>query len=277
MTVAPHWRAALLAKRAVGRFHVVTVSGPEAAGRARAGQYASVAVGGPSSSLVLRRQLWIADTSAAGRHGGSLDLVVDAAEPGGAWLVSQAESAVVDTLAPLGRPFSLPRDPAGCVLIGFGAANAALVRLGQELVARGSRVTALLPADGSAYGGLASRRIASRSSEFVAETLAGTVADAAAECDVVYSAGTAEQIRTVVGALAGHSVAHQTALHLDVVCGVGTCTACAIPVQGRDGVTRMVRACAEGAVFNAALVRWADLGTVPGDCLGAPVEAQRSS
>jgi hypothetical protein len=41
-------------------------------------------------------------------------------------------------------------------------------------------------------------------------------------------------------------------------------------VVGDDGVSRMVRSCVEGPVFAGDRVRWADVGTVPPDALGAP-------
>jgi dihydroorotate dehydrogenase electron transfer subunit len=45
---------------------------------------------------------------------------------------------------------------------------------------------------------------------------------------------------------------------------------CVLPVVGDDGVTRMLRSCVDGPVFRGDRVRWADVGTVPPDALGAP-------
>jgi dihydroorotate dehydrogenase electron transfer subunit len=48
---------------------------------------------------------------------------------------------------------------------------------------------------------------------------------------------------------------------------------CVLPVVDDDGTTRMVRSCVEGPVFRGDRVRWAEIGTVPADALGAsPVE-----
>ena len=44
----------------------------------------------------------------------------------------------------------------------------------------------------------------------------------------------------------------------------------ALPVIGDDGVTRMLRACADGPVLRGERVRWSDLGTIPLEALGAP-------
>ena len=55
-----------------------------------------------------------------------------------------------------------------------------------------------------------------------------------------------------------------------MACGIGVCMGCVLPVTGTDGITRIVRACVDGPVFRADLVRWDDVGTIPFDALGAP-------
>jgi dihydroorotate dehydrogenase electron transfer subunit len=40
-------------------------------------------------------------------------------------------------------------------------------------------------------------------------------------------------------------------------------------VRGDDGRSRFVRSCVEGPVFPADRVRWADVGSLPADLLGA--------
>ena len=45
---------------------------------------------------------------------------------------------------------------------------------------------------------------------------------------------------------------------------------CVLPVVGSDGITRIVRSCVDGPVFRGDMVRWADVGTIPFDALGAP-------
>ncbi len=277
MITAGQWTASVMARRTAGEYSVVTLSAAGSAAAARPGQYASLRVGGAESSRLLRRALWIREATAGGRHGGTLDVVADVREPGGAWLAAQPESAPVDILAPLGRPFLLPRETVTCLLVGFGVATAPLIRLAEDLVSRGSRVRFLMLGDRAAFGVLGARRF---SAEVIDRAGTGadlpqTVADILADgADVVYSAGSAAELRDVAEGLAGTQVPHQAAIHSPLVCGSGTCTACAIPLTGRDSVTRMVRVCSEGPVFNADLVRWADLGTVPGDCLGASGEQQ---
>ncbi|NBO46545.1 MAG: dihydroorotate dehydrogenase electron transfer subunit, partial [Actinobacteria bacterium] len=62
----------------------------------------------------------------------------------------------------------------------------------------------------------------------------------------------------------------QCAVEESMACGVGVCMTCVLPVIGDDGVTRMVRSCVEGPVFRGDRVRWADVGSMPTDVLGAP-------
>jgi dihydroorotate dehydrogenase electron transfer subunit len=55
-----------------------------------------------------------------------------------------------------------------------------------------------------------------------------------------------------------------------MACGIGVCMTCVLPVVDTDGQTRMLRSCVAGPTFAGTAVRWADVGTVPSDCVGAP-------
>jgi dihydroorotate dehydrogenase electron transfer subunit len=54
-----------------------------------------------------------------------------------------------------------------------------------------------------------------------------------------------------------------------MACGIGVCMTCVLPVRGDDGKSRFVRSCVDGPVFDAARIRWADVGTLPPDLVGA--------
>src|SRR6201999_3950444 len=62
----------------------------------------------------------------------------------------------------------------------------------------------------------------------------------------------------------------QALIEQPTACGTGVCMSCVLPVVGSDGVTRIARACTDGPVFRADLVRWGDVNTIPFDALGAP-------
>lgn len=265
-----HWRAEVLAKRRAGDYAVLTIAAPGSADVCRPGHYGSVSVGGEDGQL-LRRQVWVGEVSASGRDGGTMDVVVDPGEPGGRRLAAREQGSTVDVIAPLGRPFSLPRQPVNAMLVAVGAGSAALIPLARRLGERECRVTFVFAGDEPAYGVLDARRVAAA---IVPPEPGRSVPDALSAAgthpDVMYSAGPAHVLREVAAVAAKDDIAHQAAVRTELLCGAGTCTACALPVRGRDGLTRIVRACVEGPVFNADLVRWDDLGTIPGDCLGAP-------
>ncbi|MDP4013414.1 MAG: hypothetical protein U0990_12165 [Candidatus Nanopelagicales bacterium] len=264
-----------MATRRSGRHAVVTLSAPGIADQVRAGQYAAVAVGGQNPSTLLRRAMWIAESAPTGRQGGVIEVVADAEETGGAWLAEQPRGAPVDVIAPLGRPFSAPVEPAVCLLIGIETSAAALLRLGALLTSRGSHVDYLLLGEPTrVYGALEARRLGSslRSEAIptgvnhrrarIADVVSAALSDA--DIDVVYSAGPAPDVAAVADVVAARGLPHQTALSRVTACGSGVCAACAVPVVGTDGITRVVRACTEGPVFDADRVLWQDLAPPQG-------------
>lgn len=270
MTLPAQWSATVLARRRAGPYVVLTVAARGVADRCRAGHFASVSVAGEDSAMLLRRQIWIANSSASGRDGGALELVIDPAEPGGRRVAATEPGAAIDVMAPLGRPFSLPREQVGVLMVACGGvATAPLIRLATDLGARGSRVTFLAHAEPEPFGMLDAKRVSTTAAVTDTELASAVAAHLGPDISVLYSAGPAHDVAAVARAAEG-AVAHQAALQTQLVCSAGTCTSCVVPVTGRDRVTRMVRACTEGPVFNADLVRWDDLGLIPPDCTDVP-------
>lgn len=87
---------------------------------------------------------------------------------------------------------------------------------------------------------------------------------------VVYACGPMPMLASVAQVAAAAGAHSQCAVEEAMACGVGVCMTCVLPVIGDDGTTRMVRSCTDGPVFFGDRVRWADVGTVPPDTLGAP-------
>jgi dihydroorotate dehydrogenase electron transfer subunit len=85
----------------------------------------------------------------------------------------------------------------------------------------------------------------------------------------VYGCGPMAMLRAVAEMAAAYDVPCQVAVEESMACGIGVCMTCVLPVIGADGRSRMVRSCVEGPVFDAGLVRWKDVGTMPADVLGA--------
>jgi dihydroorotate dehydrogenase electron transfer subunit len=91
--------------------------------------------------------------------------------------------------------------------------------------------------------------------------------------EVVYACGPMPMLRAVGDVARAHAIHAQVAVEEAMACGIGVCMTCVLPVRGADGASRFVRSCVEGPVFDADRVRWADVGTLPDDLVGADAMA----
>jgi dihydroorotate dehydrogenase electron transfer subunit len=190
----------------------------------------------------------------------------------------------IDIVGPLGKPFSLPKQPATCVLVGGGYGTAPLFPLADALRARGCRVDFVIGAtrEDRLFGALDAKRISATLSVTTDDGsvgLRGRVSDALPEvlattkADVVYACGPMGMLRAVSRICDAAAIPCQIAVEELMACGIGVCMTCVLPVIGDDGETRMVRSCVEGPVFHGDRVRFDDIGTIPSDAVGAPVPA----
>ena len=276
------YRAEVIATRRAGEYRVITLTAPGIPERARPGHFAAVAIGDVRSGMLLRRAFSISRVERKGAAGGVMELVVSAHGPGTVWLTERRRGDVVDVIAPLGKPFVLPKQPVAAVLVGGGYGAAPLFWLAERLQERGCRVDFVLGAatESRLFGVLEGRRIGSSmtvTTDDGSAGVAGRVTDVLGalmdehDTDVAYSCGPMPMLAAVTE-LAGARGAHsQTAVEEAMACGIGVCMTCVLPVVGADGRTRMTRSCIGGPVFDGHTVRWRDVGTVPADCVGAPV------
>ena len=272
-------RGTVLTVRQVDAYCAMTVVAPGIAARFRAGQFVAVAVGGPESSMLLRRAFSIHDVRPD--HGGTVEFVFAAVGPGTRWLAERRTRDVLDLSGPLGRPFPIPRDPVSCLLVGGGYGSAPLFPLADRLRSRGCQVDFLLGAASAdrVFGAQTARRTA-RSAVVTTEDgsmgVRGLITDRLtqviheARTDVIYSCGPMGMLRQVTTLASRYDIPVLTLVEESMACGIGVCMTCVLPVVGEDGVTRMVRSCVDGPVFHGDLVRWDDIGTIPFDALGAP-------
>ncbi|MEY2634845.1 MAG: hypothetical protein RIS75_785, partial [Actinomycetota bacterium] len=274
-------QAVLLSNRKVGEYHHLVLTAPAIADGVRPGHFAAVAVGGPQSSMILRRAFSIHRATQMTSQGPTLELIVSAHGAGTQWLVAQPAGAVIDVVSPLGKPFALPKQPASCLLVAGGYGSAPMTYLGEELIARGCQVDFVFGAatESKLFGALEAKRIARYFEITTDDGSAGTrgrVTDvmpdlmAKAQTDVVYSCGPMPMLKAIAKLSASYGVVSQCAVEESMACGIGVCMTCVLPVIGEDGVTRMVRSCVDGPVFRGDAVRWDEVGTVPSDTLGAP-------
>ncbi len=276
----------VLSVKRAGAFHHLTLVAPGVAERFRPGTLAALAVGGPLSASLLRRALPIHRARPTGAYGGTVEVVFEATEHGGAWLAGVPAGTQVDVVGPLGRPFALPKEPVTCVLVGDGCASAPLFALAERLRERGCAVHMLLggATEAHLFGVLEARRATRGVSVATADGSVGTpggVVDvlpdllARTGADVVYAAGPTPVLHAVAATAEAHGAWSQTAVQVAAPCGTGLCLGCVLPVVGEDGVTRMVRGCTEGPVFRGDRVRWRDIGTLPADAAGAAAMGER--
>ena len=282
-------RGAVLSTRRVGAYHHMSLVAPGIAEHTRPGQFVALAVGGPDTALVLRRAFSIYRVSARGVYGGTVEIVFAAVGAGTRWLAAQQQHTPVDVVGPLGRPFSLPRaasSPASVTLVGGGYGSAPLFALAEQLLNRGCRVDFVLGAGNQdrLFGALDAKRMASSVAVTTDDGSAGTrgvVTDVLpavlqrSRADVVYACGPMGMLAAVTAVATDQGIPAQCAVEESMACGIGVCMTCVLPVEGDDGVTRMVRSCVDGPVFVGDRVRWDAVGTVPAGTYGAPVAGAR--
>jgi dihydroorotate dehydrogenase electron transfer subunit len=269
----------------VGDYSHLTIVAEGIAERTRPGNFVALAVGGDTSSLLLRRAFSVYRVKPAGVYGGTVEIIVAAAGPGTQWLTTRQPHDVLSVVGPLGRPFSLPKEPVSCALVGGGYGSAPLFGLAERLRERRCTVHMVLGAstESRLFGALEAKRAASSVTVTTADGsvgIKGVVTDplpallARHRVDVVYSCGPMGMLRAVSAVAADAGAWSQTAVEEAMACGIGVCMTCVLPVVGDDNVTRMVRACVEGPVFSGDKVRWDAIGTIPRGTYGAPAEGR---
>src|SRR6202042_1257599 len=124
-------RATVLTLRRVDAYHALTLVAPAIATRFRPGQFVTVAVGGPETSMLGRRAFVVHDVRPD--HGGTVEFVFEALGPGTRWLAALRARDTLDAVGPLGRPFPVLKNPSRCLLLGVGYGSAPLLALGANL------------------------------------------------------------------------------------------------------------------------------------------------
>jgi dihydroorotate dehydrogenase electron transfer subunit len=271
----------VLSNKRAGAYQHLTLVAAGVAERFRPGSVVALAVGGGLSDRMLRRSFPIHRARATGAYRSTVEVVFPVTEDGAAWLAGLPAGAPVDVVGPLGRPYALPKEPVACTLAGHAYAAAPLFSLAERLRERGCGVHMVLggATEKDLFGALEAKRAAKTvivTTEDGSVGVRGDIASVLPELlsrsgsDVVYAGAPAPILHRVAAAAEQHGAWSQTALETGLMCATGSCLTCVVPVVGEDGVSRMVRSCVEGPVFRGDRVRWADVGTVPEDCLGAP-------
>ena len=266
--------------RRAGAYHVLSLTAPGIAEDAQPGHFVTVSMGGPESSMLLRRAFAIHQVQSRGVYGGTLEIVVSPHGMGTRWLADRRRHDQLSIVGPLGRPFSIPTRRVSCVLVGGGYGSAPLFMLAEQLRDRGCRVDVIIGAatEEKLFGVLDLKRLSSSitvTTEDGSSGVRGRVTDELPEmierssADIVYACGPMGLLSAVSAITAQRRVFTQCSVEESMACGIGVCMTCVLPVIGDDGVTRMVRSCVEGPTLRGDRVRWAEVGTVPADTWGA--------
>jgi dihydroorotate dehydrogenase electron transfer subunit len=263
-----------------GDYTQFTVVAPGVASSFQPGQFVAVAVGGPDTSMLLRRSFALYGVKPGSEFAGTIQFVVAPHGRGTEWLVRQPVGTKLDLVGSLGVPFPIPREPVPVVLVGGGYGSAPLLPLAERLLAQGSELELILGAAsaGRLFGELAAKRLIGKVTVTTDDGSAGQrgrVTDplpSAIErlgAQLVYACGPMPMLRAVGEVAARYAIPAQVAVEESMACGIGVCMTCVLPVRGNDGVSRFVRSCVEGPVFEAGRVRWSEVGTLPADLQGA--------
>lgn len=277
---AVHETAEIFAVSKVGDYTQFTVVAPGIAEGFKPGHFLAAAVGGENTSMILRRAFAIYGATTSETFAGTVQFVVAEHGPGTRWLVRRQAGDKLDLVGPLGTPFPLPSGPAPAVLVGGGYGTAPLIALAERLLAAGSPVEFLLGAatESRLFGELVAKRLvgsvtvttddgSAGERGLITEALPAAIERIGAE--IVYACGPMGMLRAVGEIARRHAIHAQVAVEEAMACGIGVCMTCVLPVRGEDGVSRFVRSCIDGPVFDADRVRWSDVGTLPPDLLGA--------
>jgi dihydroorotate dehydrogenase electron transfer subunit len=264
----------VLERRRAGAYQSLTLVAPGIAEAARPGQFVHV-LAGEDRSFPLRRPFSIHRVERPGAALGTVEIVFDVVGPGTLALSRLRPHDAVDALGPLGRPFTPPEEPVGCLLVGGGYGTAPLFFLATELRARRCRV------DFAVGAATAGRLLDAMEAKRLGHSLTMTTDDGSAGrrglvtdplpdllartgAARVYACGPMPMLAAVSRVAAAAGVACQVAVEEQMACGTGICFSCVLPVgesgEPGAGATRMARSCLEGPVFDGAAVAWAELG-----------------
>lgn len=273
--------AEIIGNKKVGAYHHMVFAVGDIARHVYPGNFVAISVGGPVSSMVLRRAFAIYRAHDRGNFGGTIELVVAPHGQGSRWLTSLPLHTSVDLVGPLGTHFGIPTEPVNALLVGGGYGSAPLFGLADVLKTQGSRVDMVIGASnaGKIYAPLEGKRTVNSmtvTTEDGSTGLRGRVTDVlpriieANEIDVIYSCGPMAMLAAIQEISDSYGVLHQASIEESMACGIGVCMTCVIPLRGEDGIIRMSRSCIDGPVVDGSQVMWNTKGHIPSGTLGEP-------
>lgn len=269
-----------------GAYYIISITAPGISEIAQPGQFVTIGMGGEETSMILRRSFAIHRVQSRGVYGGTLDIVVAPVGKGTTWLSRRKRHDQVSIVGPLGKPFSVPTKAVTCTLIGGGYGSAPLFLLAEKLREQGCRVDTIIGAstEEKIFGALDLKRVSTSltvTTDDGSSGVRGRVTDVLPDLiqsnrpDIIYACGPMPMLSSVAELATENKIFSQCSVEESMACGIGVCMTCVLPVVGDDSITRMVRSCVDGPIFRGDRVRWNDIGTVPPDTYGAPLEVSK--
>ena len=272
--------AEIISNKKVGAYHHIVLSVGRIAANFRPGNFIAIAVGGPGSSMVLRRAFAIYRAIEREDGTGLIELVIAPHGQGSKWFTSLSQGEKVDLVGPLGTSFGIPTEPVRALLVGGGYGSAPLFGLSEILKLRGCRVDMVLGAStaNKIYAPLEGKRSVSSltiTTDDGSAGIRGKVTDVISRIidennvEIVYSCGPMAMLEAITKITSEKTVVHQCAIEESMACGIGVCMTCVIPIKDEDGIIRMKRSCIDGPVVDGESVVWDSKRRIPEGTWGA--------
>ena len=266
--------AEIISNKKVGAYHHIVLSVGRIAANFRPGNFIAIAVGGPGSSMVLRRAFAIYRAIERDDGIGLIELVIAPHGQGSKWFTSLSQGEKVDLVGPLGTSFGIPTEPVRALLVGGGYGSAPLFGLSEILKLRGCRVDMVLGAStaNKIYAPLEGKRSVSSltiTTDDGSAGIRGKVTDVISRIidennvEIVYSCGPMAMLEAITKITSEKTVVHQCAIEESMACGIGVCMTCVIPIKDEDGIIRMKRSCIDGPVVDGESVVWDSKRRIP--------------
>lgn len=227
-----------------------TVSCPEIARQAQAGQFVHIRADG----FTLRRPISICEIL---RESGALRLVFEVRGAGTERLSALQQDDTMDLIGPLGNGFRLFSPEKKVIVVGGGIGVPPLLQTAAHYGENATAIlgfrtasAAILVDDFTAYG--CDTRVATDDGTagfhgFVTGLLEQRLAEGAA--DAICACGPMAMLRGVVALAELHGIPTQVSLEERMACGVGACLVCACKTV-KDGHEIFTHVCKDGPIFD---------------------------
>ena len=221
------------------------------------GQFAEIRIDG-SPSTFLRRPISV---NFVDEQANEVWFLIQLVGDGTRQLARTTTGSSLNVVIPLGRPFTIPKEPqaTGTLLIGGGVGVAPLLFLGKKLAEAGNRPTFLLGA--RSQKDLLELDVFARYGEVYTTTEDGSHGEKGyvtqhtmlqdRRFDQIYTCGPQPMMKAVAAYAKHNGIECEASLENTMACGLGACLCCV-----ENTTEGHVCVCKEGPVFNIRKLLW---------------------